>query len=172
MKSLIMSLLLLPTLAGAQDYTNTNIENPDQWYVVGGNSRAADVFELGAMTRTGQIVGVRSVLYLTRPGNIGQGDADYVVTGNEFDCHTPGRYRILSEQHFAVDTPDPLLETNYSQWHQDTQPNSVGLRLWKVVCANLRDDSVFLVRDYVGKNTYTHSDVLKKVRQQARDAGY
>jgi len=65
-----------------------------------------------------------------------------------------------------------LLETNYSQWHRDTQPNSVGLRLWNVVCGNLRDDSVFLVRDYVGKNTYTHSDVLKKVRQQARDAGY
>lgn len=145
---------------------------PDKWYVVGGNERAADVFELGAMKRNGDIVTVRSVLYLTKSEDIGHGPMDYVVTNNDFDCHVPGRYRVTSEQYFASDTPDPLFESQRNDWTRDTHPTSVGVRLWKVVCENLRDEGVFLVQNYVGKKAYTHMDVLNTVRQQARDAGY
>lgn len=172
MKQLLLSLLLAPVLASAQDYTDTTVANPGGWYMVGGNSRAADVFELGAMKRTGDIIAVRSVLYLTKSDNIGYGPMDYVITNNDFDCHLPGRYRVTAEQYFASGAADPLFESRRNDWMRDHDPTSVGMRLWNIVCGNLRDDKVFLVRDYVGKNTYTHSDVLNKVRQQARDAGY
>lgn len=172
MKPLLLSLLLAPALASAQDYTDTQVANPGGWYLVGGNSRAADVFELGHMQTTGDIVSVRSVLYLTKAEDIGYGPMDYLLTTNEFDCRLNGRYRVTSEQYFAQDTPDPLFETHRNDWKRETNPTSVGMRLWNVVCGNLRDNSVFLVQDFVGKQNYTHTDVLKTVRKQARDAGY
>ncbi len=172
MKPLLLSLLLVPSLVSAQDFTSSTVDNPQSWYLVGGNGRAADVFELGAMSRNGDIVAVRSVLYLTKPEDVGHGPTDYVITRNDFDCHLPGRYRVTSEQYFASDTPDPLFETSRTDWTRDTKPTSVGMRLWNVVCGNLRDEGVFLVQEYVGKKTYTHADVLKTVRKQARDAGY
>lgn len=171
MKSFLLC-LLFPTSVFAQEYTNTLVDKPNGWYVVGGNSRAADVFELGAMTHNGDITLVRSVLYLTRSEDLGYGNTDYVVSANEFDCRTTGRYRVISEQYFAEDTPDPLFESGPDQWRQDTDPKTVGVRLWSVVCGNVRDESVFPVVTYVGKTAYSHTDVLNKVRQQARAAGY
>lgn len=172
MKPFLFFLLLVPALACAQEYTDTTVAKPDNWYVVGGNERAADVFELGAMKRNGDIVTVRSVLYLTKSEDIGHGPMDYVITRNDFDCHVPGRYRVTSEQYFVSDTPDPLFESLRNDWTRDTSSTSVGMRLWNVVCGNLRDEGVFSVQHYVGKEAYTHTDVLSIVRQQARDAGY
>lgn len=172
MKPLLLSLLLTPSFAFAQDYSDLNVPNPQAWYLIGGNSRAADVFELGAMRKNGDSVSVRSVLYLTKPEDLGHGAVDYVLTNNEFDCRVQGRYRVTSEQYFAHDTPDPLFETQRNDWNSETRSTSVGMRLWNVVCGNLRDESVFLVGDFVNKTTYTHTDVLNKVRKQARAAGY
>lgn len=169
MKHLLLSMLLLPSLVHAQANT---VVNPQSWYLVGGNGRAADVFELGNLPTGGDIVSVRSVLYLTKTEYVEHHPVDYVLTTNEFDCRLSGRYRVTSERYFSEHTPDPLFETSQTDWKRDTNPTSVGIRLWNVVCGNLRDNSVFLITDFVNKNKYTHSDVLKKVHEQAQNAGY
>lgn len=152
------------------------------WYLVNGNINGADAMDLDGVQDVAGKKRVMAVHYFAdtvqfdvpdpdKPNGPKQPKVvDYLLTVSEFNCASPGVYRLRSEIYYRLGNNEPVYQLNpmsQAPWTSEQDINSLAFRQWNVVCKNLRDAQITPVSLVTGKKVnIMHEDVIAPVRQQ------
>ena len=151
----LLALTLTAPVAMAQE------DQSPHWHVATANPDlllAVDVH--GAVEKGDQIRRTQAAIYFPKTDSTAEGPMDFSVMVNDFDCGSPGRYRIVSAESYTANVKDAIATVDQPREWKTSQPNSSVYDAWQAVCVGPEPKSALL-------GFSTHEAILTKYRQMS-----